>query len=158
MLKYRYVCWNNLEVVASSTELYIFTSIYTTLTEGGMPVNPCDCNFKICYRVTNGVTSELGSVFLTISVILLSKYMSSKMFCPLLLIPRTANVFKRFYYWAIRSESLWKAAYQDLQGTHCGGRHHSKLKVFKISRRPSHPTVTFIFETPIFTLVNSQNK
>ena len=38
-----------------------------------MPVNPCDCNFKICYRVTNGVTSELGSVFLTISVILLSK-------------------------------------------------------------------------------------
>ena len=71
-----------------------------------MPVNPCDCNFKICYRVTNGVTSELGSVFLTISVILLSKYMSSKMFCPLLLIPRTANVFKRFYYWAIRGESL----------------------------------------------------
>ena len=39
-----------------------------------MPVNPWDCNFKICYRVTNGVTSELGSVFLTISVILLSKY------------------------------------------------------------------------------------
>ena len=37
-----------------------------------------------------------------------------------------------------------KGAYQDLQGTHCGGRHHSKLKVFKISRRPSHPTVTFI--------------
>lgn len=71
-----------------------------------MPVNLCDCNFKICYRVTNGVTSEVGSVFLTISVILLSKYMSSKMFFPLLLIPRTANVFKRFYYWAIRSESL----------------------------------------------------
>ena len=83
---------------------------------------------------------------------------SSKMFCPLLLIPRTSNVFKRFYYWAIRRESLWKAAYHELQGTHCGGRHHSKLKVFKISRRPSHPTVTFIFETPIFTLVNSQNK
>ena len=71
-----------------------------------MPVNPCDCNFKICYCITSGVTSELGSVFLTISVIFLSKYMSSKMFCPLLPIPHTANVFKRFYYWAIRSESL----------------------------------------------------
>ena len=38
-----------------------------------MSVNPRDCNCKICYRVTNGVTSKLGSVFLTISVILLSK-------------------------------------------------------------------------------------
>ena len=22
-----------------------------------MPVNPCDCNFKICYCITNGVTT-----------------------------------------------------------------------------------------------------
>ena len=33
-----------------------------------------------------------------------------------------------------------------------------QLSVFKIRRRPSHPTVTFIYATPIFTLVNSQNK
>ena len=26
-----------------------------------------NCNFKICYRVTNGLTSELGSVFLYLS-------------------------------------------------------------------------------------------
>ena len=45
-----------------------------------MPENPCDCNFKICYCVTNGVTSELGSVFLTISVILLSKFIIHQMF------------------------------------------------------------------------------
>ena len=90
-----------------------------------MSVNPCDCNFKICYRVTNGVTSKLGSVFLTISVILLSKYMSSKMFCPLLLIPRTANVFKRFYYWQY------------------GANHYEKqlMKIFKVHTAAAAITV-----------------
>ena len=32
----------------------------------------------------------------------------------------------------------------------------SANSVFKIRRRPSHPTVTFIYATPIFTLVNSK--
>ena len=32
---------------------------------------------------------------------------------------------------------------------------YAGISVFKIRRRPSHPTVTFIYATPIFTLVNS---
>ena len=32
------------------------------------------------------------------------------------------------------------------------------ISVFKISRRPSHVAATFLFATPIFTLINSQNK
>ena len=35
---------------------------------------------------------------------------------------------------------------------------HDIFSVFKIRRRLSHPTVTFIYATSIFTLVNSQNK
>ena len=70
-----------------------------------MPVNPCDCNCKICYRVTNGDTSDWVCVPHNFSHFAIKIYVIENV-CPLLLIPRTANVFKRFYYCAIRSESL----------------------------------------------------